>query len=157
MSTTNPSLVSEEMAAIASFANSTEKRGSTLTLNELNYISDKQLHKKDGGGSGDLSIANVTFINETDDAFTEYFNWPACYEENELGEGAPALIHMHLQVNLLPEESVTAKIPLYKNAIYVEADFSGTEEFIGNIEIMGGGALITGDCTIKFGNGQQNI
>ena len=45
-------IVKNEMDAIAAFAEDTEKRRSTLTLNELNYISDKQLHKKDGGGSG---------------------------------------------------------------------------------------------------------
>lgn len=53
MSTTNPSLVSEEMAAIAAFKDTTEKRNSKLTLNELNYITDNNLHKKgDESGSG---------------------------------------------------------------------------------------------------------
>lgn len=46
------SIVADELAKIKSFETDTEKRRSTLTLNELNYISDKQLHKKDGGGSG---------------------------------------------------------------------------------------------------------
>ena len=45
-------IVKNELDTIKEFAEATEKRGSTLTLNELNYISDKQLHKKDGGGTG---------------------------------------------------------------------------------------------------------
>ncbi len=44
------SIVADELAKIQSFETGTEKRRSELTLNELNYISDKQLHKKDGGG-----------------------------------------------------------------------------------------------------------
>lgn len=43
------SIVADELAKIKSFETDTEKRRSELTLNELNYISDKQLHKKDGG------------------------------------------------------------------------------------------------------------
>ena len=54
MSDINPSLVSSELTTIETFKDTTEKRGSKLTLNELNYISDKQLHQKtDGGGSGE--------------------------------------------------------------------------------------------------------
>lgn len=47
------SIVADELAKIKSFETDTEKRRSELTLNELNYISDKQLHKKDNGGGGD--------------------------------------------------------------------------------------------------------
>lgn len=65
MSETNPSLVASELAKISTFETETEKRKSTLTLNELNYISDKQLHKK-GGGSGDspIKLADVRFTSE---------------------------------------------------------------------------------------------
>lgn len=50
MSDINPSLVSSELTTIETFKDTTEKRGSKLTLNELNYISDKQLHAKSGSG-----------------------------------------------------------------------------------------------------------
>ena len=50
MSDINPSLVSSELTTIEAFKDTTEKRGSKLTLNELNYISDKQLHAKSGSG-----------------------------------------------------------------------------------------------------------
>lgn len=38
--------VKDELEKIGSFSETTEKRRSGLTLNELNYISDKQLHQK---------------------------------------------------------------------------------------------------------------
>lgn len=53
------SIVADELAKIKSFETDTEKRRSELTLNELNYISDKQLHRKvdeEGGGSGDSTF-----------------------------------------------------------------------------------------------------
>ena len=46
-------IVKNELDAIKAFETDAEKRRSELTLNELNYISDKQLHKK-GGGSGPI-------------------------------------------------------------------------------------------------------
>lgn len=56
------SIVADELAKIKSFETDTEKRRSELTLNELNYISDKQLHKKDsGGGGGEDSTFDVLF------------------------------------------------------------------------------------------------
>ena len=60
------SIVKDELDKIKSFAESTEKRRSKLTLNELNYISDKQLHQKSGGGSGDspIRLADVRFTSE---------------------------------------------------------------------------------------------
>lgn len=39
------SIVADELATINSFSETTEKRGSELTLNELNYLKDKGLHK----------------------------------------------------------------------------------------------------------------
>lgn len=51
------SIVADELAKIKSFETDTEKRRSELTLNELNYISDKQLHKKaSGGGELDFDV-----------------------------------------------------------------------------------------------------
>lgn len=67
MSDINPSLVSSELTTIETFKDTTEKRGSKLTLNELNYISDKQLHQKtDGGGSGEDLFPEYPVIIELD-------------------------------------------------------------------------------------------
>ena len=53
-------IVKNELDAIKAFEDNTEKRRSELTLNELNYISDKQLHKKDSGGTGGgVLVVNV--------------------------------------------------------------------------------------------------
>lgn len=64
MSDINPSLVSSELTTIETFKDTTEKRGSKLTLNELNYISDKQLHSKggSGGSSSPVGLAKVKFV-----------------------------------------------------------------------------------------------
>ena len=64
MSDINPSLVSSELTTIETFKDTTEKRGSKLTLNELNYISDKQLHAK--GGSGEDPFSEFPVIIEND-------------------------------------------------------------------------------------------
>lgn len=64
MSDINPSLVSSELTTIETFKDTTEKRGSKLTLNELNYISDKQLHAK--GGSGEDLFPEYPVIIELD-------------------------------------------------------------------------------------------
>lgn len=64
MSDINPSLVSSELTTIETFKDTTEKRGSKLTLNELNYISDKQLHAK--GGSGEDIFPEFPVIIEFD-------------------------------------------------------------------------------------------
>lgn len=58
------SIVKDELDKIKSFADSTEKRVSKLTLNELNYISDKQLHAK--GGSGEDLFPEFPVIIEVD-------------------------------------------------------------------------------------------
>lgn len=64
MSDINPSLVSSELTTIETFKDTTEKRGSKLTLNELNYISDKQLHAK--GGSGEDLFPEFPVVIEFD-------------------------------------------------------------------------------------------
>lgn len=64
MSDINPSLVSSELTTIETFKDTTEKRGSKLTLNELNYISDKQLHAK--GGSGEDPFSEFPVVIEID-------------------------------------------------------------------------------------------
>lgn len=76
------SIVADELAKIKSFETDTEKRRSELTLNELNYISDKQLHKKEGG-SGPIEwdfLAEITTggsgseINLLAGDFQTYYN-----------------------------------------------------------------------------------
>lgn len=64
MSDINPSLVASELTTIETFKDTTEKRGSKLTLNELNYISDKQLHAK--GGSGEDLFPEFPVVIEFD-------------------------------------------------------------------------------------------
>lgn len=65
--TVNPSLVSSELTTIETFKDTTEKRASKLTLNELNYISDKQLHQKtEGSGSGEDLFPEFPVIIEFD-------------------------------------------------------------------------------------------
>lgn len=62
-------IVKNELDAIKAFETDTEKRRSELTLNELNYISDKQLHKKDGSGSGPIEwdfLAEIVFGDSED-------------------------------------------------------------------------------------------
>lgn len=52
MNRPTPELVQEETDKINTFPRTTEKRISKLTINELNHISDNNLHKKDEGGGG---------------------------------------------------------------------------------------------------------
>lgn len=56
-------IVKNELEAIAAFKELTP-RSSTLTLNELNYISDKRLHKEDGSG-GDMWPAVPIVLRDT--------------------------------------------------------------------------------------------
>lgn len=87
MSDINPSLVSSELTTIETFKDTTEKRGSKLTLNELNYISDKQLHQKTDGGEGGSSpvgLAKVKFVADDlsmklKDYFAIYLALPVYY------------------------------------------------------------------------------
>ena len=68
------SIVADELAKIKSFETETEKRRSTLTLNELNYISDKQLHKKSGGPEpAPFTTSEVAIQNDLSSSFTANF------------------------------------------------------------------------------------
>lgn len=86
-------IVKNELDAIKAFENNTEKRRSELTLNELNYISDKQLHKKtdeEGGGFkfdvligmetgydsevGDIQAHNVRYLEGSYESAVEAYS-----------------------------------------------------------------------------------
>ena len=74
-------IVKNELDAIKAFETETEKRRSELTLNELNYISDKQLHKKDGGSGGGTLLINC--IDEGEGIFTLDKTWKEIHDATE--------------------------------------------------------------------------
>lgn len=170
MSDINPSLVSSELTTIETFKDTTEKRGSKLTLNELNYISDKQLHQKtDGGGSGDSSVglADVRFVADNLDlSLGDVFsNGPAVWGRlvDSPLPGHPFLFtddhDYNVNIGRWNAGSETAPKfvapfifgiikPSYLNLVTVS---SGNAEII---EVEGSKVLyVTGDCTITIGAG----
>ena len=101
-------------------------------------------------GGGDLTMASLTIINESDVALEGEF--PVCYEAGEMDEEAPACIFMYAYVSV--GETVTFNVPLYKGLLIIENVFGGDVEFSGDIEAGEMGINITGDCTAKIGGGK---
>lgn len=118
-------IVKNELDAIKAFETDTEKRRSELTLNELNYISDKQLHKK-GGGSGPVDwdfFAKVTIYEESETAELLVGDFQAFYDEFSTG-GSPVLGLIYdlnnvlgetpsITTTIIPEEVPTAERMLF--------------------------------------------
>ena len=171
MSDINPSLVSSELTTIETFKDTTEKRGSKLTLNELNYISDKQLHQKtDGGGDGPVGLAKVTFVSDDLDlSLSEVFSagstmWGSITDM--LLPGRPFLFVSDPNYNVSIEDWNTESEanppfvapfvfgvmnPSYSNLVTVS---SGNAEIVyvesQEVKVL----YVTGDCTISVTRAQ---
>ncbi len=103
-----------------------------------------------GGGDSDFSIANVTFVNTYSGLV--HLGGPVVFEENEIGEGAPALAFDLSNSPIMPNETVTRKIPLYKGSAGItSANNNFTFATTGDIEAGGPGLLlVTGSGTITI-------
>lgn len=100
-----------------------------------------------GGGSSDFSIAEVTITNNYGDDLT--FSWAAVYDENELGEGSPAMISPSVYIPM--GGTVTFKMPMYKGKASIEKNGDATLSVSGGIEQYGDGFyFVTGDGTITI-------
>lgn len=158
------SIVKDELDKIKSFAESTEKRGSKLTLNELNYISDKQLHQKSSGGDSPVGIANIVFHTPNEDTtpIDEYVKFveggcgylPA-------GGGNPAVTFavtddaLNQTANYWNSGNMSMIVPAafligpeYPNLF--EIAITGDAEIIPSPEASTSMVYVTGDCTITF-------
>lgn len=103
-----------------------------------------------GGGDSDFSIASVTFVNTY--SGNVVLGGPVVLEENEMGEGAPAMAYDLFRMMITPNETVTRKIPLYKGSALIDFNETGfTCATTGDIEAAGPGMLlVTGDGTITI-------
>ena len=103
-----------------------------------------------GGGDSDFSIASVTFVNTY--SGNVVLGGPVVLEENEMGEGSPAMAYDLFRLMIMPNETVTRKIPLYKGSALI--DFPETQfscATTGDIEAVGPGMLlVTGSGTITL-------
>lgn len=162
MSDINPSLVSSELTTIETFKDTTEKRGSKLTLNELNYISDKQLHQKtDGEGGGldsPLKLAKVTFVADDpsmnlEDCFLDFLALPVYRPGNEYHAETAGVLPSNTRLAVwnagMDDESGFLITPyiLYKKS-GVSYTLEGSAE--SGSEEDGDYIYITGDCTITI-------
>ena len=105
-----------------------------------------------GGGSSDFTTAKVTVINNAIN--TVYASIPAEYEENELGEGSPAMLFC--EPFFANGETTTINVPLYKGSCCVidEPFQSYSLSIKGDIQRLEGMLLITGDGTITISDQQ---
>lgn len=107
-----------------------------------------KLSEGGGGGSSDFSIATVTTINNSSFEVMN-LNIPIVCEENELGEGSPAMIHNEMVIQSGEE---THKVCMYKGLAFCE-EVSYPNLVIavsGNIEYEDGNMVITGNGTITI-------
>lgn len=159
------SIVKDELDKIKSFAESTEKRGSKLTLNELNYISDKQLHQKSSGGDSPVGIANIVFHTPNEDTnpidnYVKFIEGGCQYVP--AGGGSPAITFAFSDDALNQTASQWNRL---KPSMIVPAAFLIDSEYpnLFEIEITGDAEImpfspepttsmvyVTGDCTITF-------
>lgn len=150
------SIVKDKLDKIKSFAESTEKRGSKLTLNELNYISDKQLHQKSSGGDSPLKTAKVNLL--PDDSIliiNDAFNNPYLafyYPEN--GD-LPPVVGVSSTPSI-PFNSWNSRMENRNRIVALQAFLMKTDSYEysieGDAEIMENDGdkfiYVTGDCTI---------
>lgn len=157
------SIVKDELDKIKSFAESTEKRGSKLTLNELNYISDKQLHQKSSGGDSPLGIANIVFHTPNEDTnpidnYVQFAEGGCLYVPAEEGYPAVALPFeddtLDWTASQWNSENMSMIVPA---AFLIDPGYPNSFEIeiTGDAEIMpltnsGKIVYVTGDCTITF-------
>ena len=125
-----------------------EESQEAITKGEINGV---EFESGGGGGSSDFSTAQVTIINNTaGDIFNVFI--PSICEENELGEGSPALLYNKLSMDIPQGESIY-EVPMYKGfTLCVNLLFTddATVTTSGNIVYEDGEASITGDCTITI-------
>lgn len=133
--------------------------GSELADNDMVPITDREywinemaakIAQGGGGGDSDFSIANVTIVN----TYSGRVNLcgPVVFDENGMGEGAPALAYDLSNLLIMANETVTRKIPLYKGSALIT--FGGdtfTCATTGDIEALSPGTLlVTGSGTITL-------
>ncbi len=103
-----------------------------------------------GGGSSDFSTAEVTTINNTS---SDIYGVPipSIYEENELGEGSPAMLFNRMDI---PTGESTHEVRMYKGLAYCSGVTFGngtTVTTTGNIVYDEEfNVFITGDGTITI-------
>ena len=102
-----------------------------------------------GGGDSDFSIASVTFMNTY--SGNVVLGGPVVLEENEMGEGSPAMAYDLFRMPIMPNETVTRKIPLYKGSALIDFGDNFTCATTGDIEAVGQMMLlVTGSGTITL-------
>lgn len=130
--------------------------------NNENYSVDKArivdkdgtVHELGGGGSGDLSIATVSFIYNTTASNISSFIGAVALESGEMGYEHNACTY----ANLVIGESfkpASLKVIMYKGEATVEAydgGFNVPLTVTGSAVNDNGWITITGDCTFTFGS-----
>lgn len=117
--------------------------GSKMTITENGQfdVTDyavAEVNVSGGGGSSDFSTAEVTIIWSNPDI--EEVVWDNC----------PAILEDLVRGVMYAETSpATIIVPLYQNKCYWDQSTSGLT-LSGNIEDVGDGMIITGDCTITI-------
>ena len=100
------------------------------------------------GGSSDFSTAEVTIVNGSAETVMST-NCYAYYDENEAGEGSPAMCIN--AINVPAGETVVVKVPLYKGtAHWLNPLGNLTPVITGNITKNTSNYIITGDGTITI-------
>lgn len=152
--------VADELAKIKTFETETEKRRSTLTLNELNYISDKQLHKNSGGeSSSPVGLAKVKFVADDlhmtlGSCFSDLIGLPAyILADEDYAETVGVYpVGAHLDDWNYDVDAGTvfliAPCRLYKDVGNFTYPLEGDAEF--GVDNNGEYIYIKGDCTITI-------
>lgn len=149
------SIVKDELDKIKSFAESTEKRGSKLTLNELNYISDKQLHQKSSGGDSPVGLAKVKLLPEdsTLNVGNAFYNTSFAFYNPNPKDSYPPIVVVKPPDNFPFNEwdadmesgfAMVAPQDLIMKTDRYEYEIEGSAEMIEDE----GSIHVTGDCTI---------
>lgn len=127
-----------------------EDHGTASTKGEINGVP----FEGGGGGSGDLSTAEITFVNNTGGYLDEqYFNGVPGIEDGEEWYGITDILHVP---SMNVDTSVQVTIPLYKNSYWtydenITPSGKVISETSGDITIEESHNVhITGDCTITI-------
>lgn len=121
-------------AVTEEYTPTTWANGNTVTAAALNNIEQGIVN---AGSSSDFSTAEVTLVNDGS------LTLPVTQEADPSQE-APA----YLMVVPQALEAGTYSVPLYKGSLIVSIPTDATVS--GNIQHVGMGYLITGDCTITI-------
>ena len=118
--------------------------GDVITAEKLNKLEQAVAS---GGGSSDLSTAEVTVVNSTENLGIDLV-LPVCAEENAMGQGFPACL---TPFNSVSVGTYNASVPMYKGTalgIIMTSDVNVSTE--GAVTFNNGRLIITGDCTITI-------